>query len=132
MATSSRQTHAHPVDDHRLDTQSQNQQHDRQEYVQHDGDPLLRMLVLLQRQQHEQLQLLRQLLQEVESLKQSQSQQNTKVEKLDRRLQRARLLRITWHFIRWALFISVIGAIIYLIGVGQIMAIWQRLVWFMT
>lgn len=122
MATSSSQAH----------TDQAAQQHIPHENIQHDGDLVLRMLVLLQRQQLDQLRILRQLLQEVETLKQAQNQQGSTVEKLDRRLKRARLLHASWLFIRWALFIAVTGAIIYLIGPEQILAVWQRIVWLLT
>ncbi len=97
-----------------------------------DLDPVLRTLVLLQRQQREQTVLLRQLLAEIETLKQNQSQQSATVTKLDRRIARARLWRVSWLVIRWSLFIVLFGSIIYFVGVERILNYWARLVWLLT
>jgi hypothetical protein len=97
-----------------------------------DPDPVLRTLVLLQRQQREQTVLLRQLLQEIEALKQNQSQQSATVTKLDRRIARARLWRASWLVIRWSLFIVLFGSIIYFVGMERILNYWARLVWLLT
>ena len=97
-----------------------------------DVASLGRMLAILQRQQGEQTRLLRQLLQEVETLKAAQNQQGTTVTKLDRRMRRARFFRISWLIIRTVVFAAGIGFIIYIIGVDQIQAMWERLVWFFT
>ena len=96
------------------------------------ADPLLRTLAILQRQQGEQTRLLRQLLQEVEALKAVQSHQSTTVTKLDRRMRRARLLRISWLVIRTLIFAAGIGFIVYIIGMAQLQAMWERLIWFFT
>jgi hypothetical protein len=97
-----------------------------------DPDPVLRTLVLLQRQQREQTVLLRQLLEEIEALKQNQSQQSATVIKLERRIARAQLWRVGWLAIRWSLVIVLFGSIIYFIGVERILNYWARLVWLLT
>jgi hypothetical protein len=76
--------------------------------------------------------LLRQVLQEVEALKNTQNQQSAAVTKLDRRIQRARLWRASWLILRWLLYIVALGAIIYTIGVDRILHFWERLVWLFT
>lgn len=95
-------------------------------------DPLFRTLVLLQRQQREQTQLLRQLLQEIELLKNTQEQQSTTVIKLDRRLRRARIWRLSWFIIRWTLFAAGLASVVYLIGIERIVNFWERLLWLLT
>ncbi len=97
-----------------------------------DTDPVLRTLVILQRQQREQTQLLRHLLQEIELLKNTQDQQSTTVTKLDRRLRRARIWRLGWLLIRWLLFVAGLGSILYFIGVERIATFWERLIWLLT
>lgn len=97
-----------------------------------DTDPILRTLLILQRQQREQTQLLRQLLQEFELLKHTQEQQSTTVLKLDRRLQRARIWRLSWFIIRWSLVAAGLASIVYLIGVEQMINFWERLLWLLT
>ena len=97
-----------------------------------DTDPMLRTLVIMQRQQREQAQLLRQLLQEIELLKNSQEQQRTTVTKLDRRLRRARIWRLSWFITRWSLLAAGLASIVYLIGIEQIMNFWERLLWLLT
>ena len=111
---------------------SEQAQLNRISHVQAEQDPVLRTLVTLQRQQQEQTRLLRQLLQEVEALKDLQNVHGTTVEKLDRRLKRARFWRLSWLFLRWALFLGVVAGLIYLIGPAQLRAIWQRVVWLLT
>ncbi|MEZ4673625.1 MAG: hypothetical protein R2932_05185 [Caldilineaceae bacterium] len=100
--------------------------------VQTNSDLILRTLATLQRQQSEQTHLLRQLLQEIETLKAAQSQQGTTVSKLDRSLRRARLLRISWLVARLLFFGAGIGFIVYIIGVEQIQSMWERLLWLLT
>lgn len=97
-----------------------------------DLDQIVRILAMLQRQQSEQTHLLRQVLQEIETLKSTQQKQGTTVTKLDRRMHRARLWRLSWLLARIAFFVTIISLIVYLIGVQQIIALWERLVWLLT
>lgn len=97
-----------------------------------DLDQLVRILATLQRQQSEQIHLLRQVLQEMEALKSTQQKQGTTVTKLDRRMHRARLWRLSWLLARVVFFVAIISLIVYLIGVQQIIALWERLVWLLT
>jgi len=95
-------------------------------------DPIHYTLTILQRQQREQTTLIRQLLQEVEGLKQNQVAQGTTVSKLDRRLQRARLWRLCGLLLRWSLVAAGVGMILYFVGMEQVLAYWERLLWLLT
>lgn len=93
------------------------------------SDPVLQTLALLQRQQGEQTRLLRQLLHEIELLKSTQTEQHTTVTKLDRRMRRGRFFRVSWVILRTSIFVAGIAFIIHIIGIDQIQAMWERLVW---
>ncbi|MCB0061784.1 MAG: hypothetical protein KDE19_06710 [Caldilineaceae bacterium] len=95
-------------------------------------DAVLRALATLQRQQSEQTHLLRQLVAEIEQLKATQSQQGSTVTRLDRRLRWARFWRLGWLLLRIAFFGGIVWFLVYLIGLEQIQAMWERLVWLLT
>lgn len=110
----------------------ENRPHPPSHEMQQESDPLLRTLIMLQRQQQEQLRLLRALQQDVAMLRSLQSEQGTTVEKMDRRLKRARLWQASWLVLRWSVIGAAVAAVIYLIGPAQLVAIWQRLIWLLT